>query len=361
MPTTGYENINELNRQANGLYDEQMKQQQNIINTGTQQAIDEIERNKQKLQEQTDKTNKALYTDYQKQINPYGVEAENMAEQGLNNTGVSESARTNYYNTYQNARSEATSNANTIMADFNSQITQARQNGDKQLAQAAIDMYKQKVNDLYQMYGLKFNQQQFDYQKSQDALTQSNWMKEYEQALQQAKWQQQFSQNQFDYQKSQDALSQSNWEKEFGQTQSNWEKEYAQALQQALWQQRFNQSQFDYQKQLDKQSQSNWEKEFALSKKSLASKSSGSSGNLLVSGSSGSTLKTTSNELSKTAQNIQNDYGQLLDYARNGEHVTSPTYKEDRERQIADSLASLYQSGKITQNEFKTICNNLKL
>ena len=81
MPT-GYEDIDNLNNQASQLYDEQMNQQRNIINTGTEQAIAEIERNKQKAQEQADKTNRALYTDYQKQINPYGVNAENLYEQG---------------------------------------------------------------------------------------------------------------------------------------------------------------------------------------------------------------------------------------------------------------------------------------
>lgn len=218
---TGYEDIDNLNNQASQLYDEQMKQQQNIINTSTQQTIDEIERNKKKAEEEALKTNKALYTDYQKQINPYGVNAENMAEQGLLGSGVSESAKTSYYNTYQNARTEAQNNANTIKADFDAQITQARQNGDLQLAQSALEMYQQKIQDLYNTYNLKFNQDQFNHQKEQDALTQSNWEKEYNQALQQAQWEQQFNQAQFDYQKERDAVADSQWQQEFEQAKKN--------------------------------------------------------------------------------------------------------------------------------------------
>lgn len=260
MESTGYENIDELNKQTNQLYDEQMKQQQNIVNTSTQQIVDEIERNKKKAEEEALKTNKALYTDYQKQVNPYGVNAENLSSQGLGGSGLSETTKANYYNTYQNARTEATNNANTIKADFDAQITKARQNGDLQLAQSALDMYKQKVQDLYNTYNLKYQQDQFNYQKEQDALSQSNWEKEYEQAVNQALWQQQFNQAQFDYTKQQDALSQSNWQQEF-----DYNKE-------------LNDRQYNYQLDRDKVSDSQWQKQYELSKKNSVSKSSSSSG-----------------------------------------------------------------------------------
>lgn len=268
---TGYEDIDNLTNQTSQLYDEQMKQQQNIINTSTQQTIDEIERNKKKAEEEALKTNKALYTDYQKQINPYGVNAENLAEQGLGGSGLAESTKANYYNTYQNARTQATNNANTIKADFDAQITQARQNGDLQLAQSALEMYKQKIQDVYNTYNLKFNQDQFNYQKEQDALAQSNWEKEYQQALQQAQWEQQFNQAQFDYNKQQDALSQSNWQKEFDYNKSIDDRNY------------------NYQLNRDAVSDSQWQQEYELSKKnSSSSGSSGSSNSSSSSSNSGS-------------------------------------------------------------------------
>lgn len=286
--TTGYDDIENLQNQTNQLYDEQMKQQENIINTGTQQAIDELERNKLELQKQTDKTNRALYSDYQKQVNPYGTNAENLAEQGLGKSGLAESTRANYYNTYQNSRTEAMNNANTIKANFDSEIAKARQNGDIQKAQALFNLYSQRINDLSNMYNLKFQADQFAYQKEQDTLAQSNWEKEYQQALQQAQWQQQFSENQFNYNKEQDALAQSNWNREFDYnkeqnalSQSNWEREFAEALKQAQWEQSFNQSQFDYQKVQDAQAQKNWQQEFNLAKKKSSSSGSSGGGNTI--------------------------------------------------------------------------------
>lgn len=285
---TGYDELDNLQNQTNQLYDEQMKQQESMINTSTQQTIDEIERNKQKAQQEADKTNRALYTDYQKQVNPYGVNAENLAEQGLAKSGLAETTKSNYYNTYQNARTEAMNNANTIKADFDAEIARARQNGDLQTAQAKLDLYKQRIADLANMYNLKFQADQFSYQKEQDALAQSNWEKEYQQTVQQAQWEQAFNQSKFDYQKDRDVVSDNQFNQQFNYqkeqdalSQSNWEKEYEQALKEMLWNQQFNQSQFDYQKQQDKLAQSNWEKEFALAQKKSRSGSSGGGNNTI--------------------------------------------------------------------------------
>ena len=85
---TGYEAIDELQNKTNQLYNQQQEQQNKIIDTSTQQAIADIERNKEKTDKDLLKTNTALYTDYQKQINPYGVNAERLAEQGLANSGL---------------------------------------------------------------------------------------------------------------------------------------------------------------------------------------------------------------------------------------------------------------------------------
>jgi len=279
---TGYEDIDNLNNQVNQLYDNQMEQQKNIINTSTQQAIDELERNKEKAQEEALKTNRALYTDYQKQINPYGVNAENLAEQGLSKSGLAETTKANYYNTYRNAKTEAQNNAKIIKADFDAKIAQARQNGDLQLAQSALEMYQQRISDLYNTYNLKFNQDQFKYKQSQDVLAQSNWEKEYEQALQQAQWQQAFNQAQFDYNKEQDALSQNNWQQQFDYNKAINDRNYnyqvnRDNISDNQWQQQFNYNRdindrnYNYQKERDAVSDSQWQKEYELSKKAKSS------------------------------------------------------------------------------------------
>lgn len=197
---TGYEAIDELQNQTNQMYNQQQDQQNRIIDIGTQQAVDELERNKQKTDQELLKTNRALYTDYQKQINPYGVNAERLAEQGLANSGLAETTKANYYNTYQTARTEATNNANTIKADFDADIVKARQNGDIQKAQSALELYKQKIADLSNFYNLRFNVDQFNYQKQRDTVSDSQWKQ------------------QFDYQKQRDKVADKQWQKQFDLT-----------------------------------------------------------------------------------------------------------------------------------------------
>lgn len=194
---TGYEAIDQLQNQTNQMYNQQQDQQNKIIDIGTQQAVDELERNKQKTDQELLKTNRALYTDYQKQINPYGVNAERLAEQGLANSGLAETTKANYYNTYQTARTEATNNANTIKADFDADIVKARQNGDIQKAQSALELYKQKIADLSNFYNLRFNVDQFNYQKQRDTVSDSQWKQ------------------QFDYQKQRDKVADKQWQKQF--------------------------------------------------------------------------------------------------------------------------------------------------
>ncbi len=302
---TGYEDIDNLYNQTNQLYDDQMKQQQDIINTSTQQTIDEIERNKKKAEDEATKTNKALYTDYQKQINPYGINAENIAEQGLAGSGVSESAKTNYYNTYQNARTEAQNNANNIKADFDAQITQARQNGDLQLAQSALEMYQQKIQDLYNQYNLKFNRDQFNYQKEQDALSQSNW-----------------------------------------------EKEYNQNLQQAQWEQQFNQAQFDYQKERDKVADSQWQQEYELSKKTSRSSSSSGGNYLQLNGNENTENNENYSKYEKMVNTISNDLNGI--YKNN-----SDEFKQKAKKVISDRLSEAYNSEEISKEELKTLLNKM--
>lgn len=369
---TGYDDIDNLTNQTNQLYDEQMKQQQNIINTSTQQAIDELERNKKKAEEEALKTNRALYTDYQKQINPYGVNAENLAEQGLGGSGLAETTKANYYNTYQNARAEATTNANNIKADFDAQIARARQNGDLQMAQAALQMYQQKISDLYNTYNLKFNQDQFAYQKEQNALAQSNWEKEYERALQQQQWERQFNENQFNYGKERDTIADNQWQQQFDYNKAINDRNYnyqvgRDTIADNQWQQQFDygksrdtiadsqwQQQFDYNKSIndrnynyqvsrDAVADSQWQKEYELSKKAKSSsggsvrksaaKDTGSGDDNIINPENGS--PTNSDNKEDTTEDITID-----DIMKNIKYVQGPNIDENK--QVYDKYSEKY-------------------
>lgn len=244
---TGYEDIEKLTSQQQQMLDQSLQQQNDIINKQTQMQVDNLARQKENIDKETIQQNKALYQDYRKAVNPFGQQAENLAGQGLANSGYAESTMSRLYNTYQNNITSTLNNARTLKNDVDFQIQQARQSGDITLAQNALELYKQKMQLLSEEYDLRNNREQFLYQKSQDALAQSNW------------------QTEFDYQKNRDKVSDSQWQKTYDYQKSR------DQVSDKQWQ-----TTFDYQKSRDKVSDSQWQKEYELQKKNLNKTSSSS-------------------------------------------------------------------------------------
>ena len=260
---TGYEDIDKLTEQQSTMLDESLKQQQDIVNKQTQMNVDALERNKAEVDEQATKTNQGLYSEYKKASNPYGVNAEATYARGLGNSGYAETTQTNLYNTYQKNVTDTVNNAQKLKADFDFQISQARQTGDITLAQNALQIYMQKMELLTQEYELRNNREQYLYQKEQDALQQSNWEKEYayqqeRDAVSDNQWQQSF-----DYGKSRDQIADNQWQQTFDYNKSRDEvsdRQYAE--------------QMAYQRERDAVSDSQWAKEYALSTRKVSSSSS---------------------------------------------------------------------------------------
>ena len=205
---TGYEDIEKLTAQKQDMLDNSLKQQNDIINKQTQMQVDSLERQKADIDKEAIQQNRALYQDYRKASNPFGTQAENLASQGLGNSGYAETTMSRLYNTYQNNITSTLNNARDLKADVDFQISQARQNGDITLAQNALELYKQKMQLLSEEYDLRNNREQFLYQKSQDALAQSNWQKEYD-------YKKSIDKRNFNYQKERDKVSDSQWQKEY--------------------------------------------------------------------------------------------------------------------------------------------------
>lgn len=289
---TGYEDIEKLTTSQNEMLDNALKQQQQITNKQTEMNVAELERNKQEVDKDTDKTNKALYAEYRKASNPYGATAENVASQGLGNSGYAETTQTNLYNTYQKNITDTLNNARDLKADFDVQISKARQTGDITLAQNALEIYNQKMQLLTQEYELRNNREQFLYQKEQDAISQSNWEKEwaYQQQRDQVsdnQWQQSF-----DYNKNRDQISDNQWQQTFDYNKNR------DSVSDSQWQQTF-----DYQKQRDAVSDSQWQQEYELSKKKSAS-SSRSSSKKSSSSSNSINLNNTTSQAKYTAKEV---------------------------------------------------------
>lgn len=299
---TGYEDIEKLTTSQNEMLDNALQQQQDITNKQTELNVAELQKNKEEVDKDVDKTNKALYAEYRKATNPYGSNAENLASQGLGNSGYAETTQTNLYNTYQKNITDTLNNARDLKADFDFQISKARQTGDITLAQNALEIYNQKMQLLTQEYELKNNREQFLYQKEQDALSQSNWEKEYA------------------YQQQRDQVSDTQW-----------------------------QQTFDYQKQRDAVADNQWLQQFNLSKKKASS--SGSSKNSLY---LGNTVGLDNNNNNTVQQ--QNTAQVLLEKSL---ETAQQMVTEEGKMRFLDTMGNAMQkavnSGKITENQMENI------
>lgn len=288
---TGYEDIEKLTAQKQEMLDNALQQQNDIVNKQTQMQVDSLARQKEDIDKEAIQQNKALYQDYRKASNPFGQQAENLASQGLGNSGYAETTQSRLYNTYQTNITATLNNARELKADVDFQINQARQTGDITIAQNALELYKQKMQLLSEEYDLRNNREQFLYQKEQDALAQSNWQKEFD-------YQKAQDDRNYNYQISRDKVSDAQWQKNYNYQVSR------DKVSDKQWQKTF-----DYQKSRDKVSDSQWQKEYELSKKAKASSSRSSGGSRR----SYSTKKSSSGSTSNNSINIDDDTNKKTD------------------------------------------------
>lgn len=180
----GFEDIDNWNKEQQSLLQQQEAKQNEIVNQQTQLNVDALNREKEKLDRETNKVTQGLYTNYQKMANNYGVQAEQQAKMGLNNSGYAETSKINLFNTYQKNVTEAINNSNNLKADFDFKISEARKQGSLALAQSALEMYKQRMQIATQELEMRTSrdqwQQQFDYQKERDRIADEQWQQTFD-------------------------------------------------------------------------------------------------------------------------------------------------------------------------------------
>lgn len=133
------------------------KTQSEIQQQNTDFAIDKINQQKDWAEQDYKKEQKAAYTDYQKQINPYGAEAERVAQMGLANSGYSESSRVAMYNTYQNRYATARDSFNRAVQNYDNGIKEAMLSNNAKLAE---------ISAQAQQKALELSLQGFQYKNS---------------------------------------------------------------------------------------------------------------------------------------------------------------------------------------------------
>ena len=298
----GYEDIDRITAKQEQMLDNSLQQQRDIINKQTDLNVAELQRNKDEIDKDTNKTNRALYTEYQKASNPYGTNEENLASRGLGNSGYAETTQTNLYNTYQRNITDTLNNARDLKSNFDFQISKARQTGDITLAQNALQIYNQKMQLLTQEYEMRNNRKQFLYQQERDKVSDNRW------------------QEQWDYQKSRDAIADNQW-----------------------------QTQFDYQKERDAVADNQWEKQYELSKKASASSSRRSSGSTSKKSGDGGLVVVSDDEATVNGNSTQSENTKDSSFSMIAEKILNFSEPNSNGRKVM--LQGLVKSGTLTQSQ----------
>ena len=205
---TGYEDIDNLMTEQNQYLEQEKQLNNQIIDTGLQKTQNEVNWQKQDYDEEAQKNAKALYADYKKQSSPYGANSEQMAANGLNNSGYAESSQVSLYNNYQKNVTELINNTAKLKAEADRTMTQAYLDADIQKAQNTLSTYEQKAQ-------LALTEYEYKYQRDRDAVSDSQWQQQFDLSNKQFKWQQNTWQQEFEYQKQRDAIADSQWERQY--------------------------------------------------------------------------------------------------------------------------------------------------
>lgn len=144
-------------KESDQMYDQMIKDSENIYNqqadavkqwgetqkqnqqAQTDFAIEQIEQQKDQAHKDYLKEQSGAYVDWQKQSNDYGSNAEKMADMGLAHTGYSESSKVSMYNTYQNRIATARESYNRAVLNYDNAIKDARLQNNSVLAEIAFN------------------------------------------------------------------------------------------------------------------------------------------------------------------------------------------------------------------------------
>lgn len=239
--------------ESNQLYDNMINQSEKFYNqqaelaknyetkqtelqkANTEQTIKEINQEKEKQTRDYEKEQRGAYSDYQKAINPYGVNAENLASSGLQNSGYAESTKISAFNAYQNRYAVARQSYLDAIMNYDNQIAKARLNLDTNLAEIAYNSLKSQLESA--LSGFQYKNElllqkadkatQIDnsyYSRWQDVLAQINNENQFN-------YQRSQDEKNFEYQKEQDRIAQENIDREYNLNLEKWNFEKEQALQ----------------------------------------------------------------------------------------------------------------------------------
>ena len=217
-----YDNLinerNQFTNQQQDLVNQWENTQKQIANDNLNHQIDLYNQQKDKAEQKYQDESKASYIDYQKEVDKYGVSRENVVNNGLSNSGYSESSKVDMYNTYQNRVATARKGLNDAKLEFDNAIKEAQLQNNATLAENALTALQQKLSIALEGFNYKTEQENNKlnwnyninnnyYNRYKDVESQINYENEQAEAIRQFN-------EQMAYQREQAALEQQRWEQE---------------------------------------------------------------------------------------------------------------------------------------------------
>lgn len=183
--------LNEMNNTYNSMINSSQQYYDNLINnskdwtnkqqaiqqSNTNWAIDKIEQSKEQAEKDYIKEQKGAYTDYQKAIDEYGVNAEQRASTGMNNSGYTETAQMMAFNSYQNRYASAREDYNKAILNYDNSIKDAMLQNSSSLAQIAYEGLQSQLELALQgfQYKNELLQTQFNNKMSIESLYETKY------------------------------------------------------------------------------------------------------------------------------------------------------------------------------------------
>ena len=215
------EMVGDIETQYKGVADQVQKNAETMIQTqneNTDFQVKLIEQQKEQAQNDYIKEQSASYVDYQKQVNQYGVNAEQMAMQGLSNSGYSESSKVAMYNQYQNRVAVARETLSKVQMNYDNNIQQAILQNNSTIAQIQSEASLKQAEILLESFNMKNSllQQQADRELQIKSMYQDKWQSELSQIN---------TENALAEQVRQAQIEQENWEKQYKLAQEEAQRE----------------------------------------------------------------------------------------------------------------------------------------
>ncbi len=193
------------------------------------QAVKEIEQQREKSEKDYIKEQAGAYADWKKQSNQYGVNAEKMAMNGLTGSGYSESSQVQMYTAYQARVTSAREVFKQAELDFTNAIANARLQNSAALAQIALDAFERQSEII--LAGLSAKQGLLRDWTSQKLAVQSHYDNRYQMVLDQI-----YREEQMQLEREQMAQEQARWQAQLAQDQAQFEAGLAADREKLDWQ-----------------------------------------------------------------------------------------------------------------------------